>query len=741
MNAPHLTRRSFTAGLGGILLSFSLGLDFLLAQEKPKLPGSLDTNRRLDAWLRIHADGSATVYTGKVELGQGILTALSQIAAEELELPLARVKIISGDTTQIPDEGRTNGSFSIENSGTALRYATAEARAILLDLAAERLAVKADALKVSDGVITAADGRKVSFGELAATVDFKREATAKAKPKAPAEHKIVGQPVQRLDIPAKVTGGSVYVQDVRPPGMVHGRVVRPPRYMAKLESLDDSKARAIPGVLAIVRDGSFLGVVAEREENAIKARNALIDGAKWSGGAALPEQSKLFEHIVGMPSVDSVTDEKKGAAPASAATIVEATYTRPFQAHASIGPSCAVAELKDGKYTVWTHTQGVFPLRSDLAKVLKVNRDAIRCIFAEGSGCYGRSGADDVPLDAALLARAVPGRPVRVQWMREDEFVWEPYGSAMVMRAKGAVADGRVADWQYDVWTGAHGLTAEGPEGSFLFPSWYLAQPEKRATARNSPNQGDRNAVPLYDFPSQRVVRHFIPEMPLFTASLRTLGAYANVFAVESFVDELATAAGADPLAFRLAHMKEPRAKAVIEAVGKMAGWKVGEKGDGSRGRGFGFNRYKGGGTYCACVAEVEVDRATGQVRVPRFYAAVDAGQIINPDGLSNQIEGGIVQSTSWTLKEEVRFAGGTVTQRNWEDYPILSMTEAPKVEIELLNRPTERPLGAGEASQGPAVAAIANAFAAATGKRIRDLPLSPERVKAALASGQRGAT
>jgi CO/xanthine dehydrogenase Mo-binding subunit len=317
--------------------------------------------------------------------------------------------------------------------------------------------------------------------------------------------------------------------------------------------------------------------------------------------------------------------------------------------------------------------------------------------------------------------------------MRDDEFVWEPYGSAMAMRARGAVHEGRVVDWQYDVWTGPHGLASDKPEGSFLFPSWYLGDPQPRALARNADNQGDRNAVPLYDFPSQRVVRHFIPEMPLFSASLRTLGAYSNVFASESFLDELAAAAGVDPLAFRLAHMKDPRARAVIEAAAKLAGWKEGEKGNGSRGRGFGFNRYKGGGAYCACVAEVEVDRKSGKVRVPRVYAAVDSGQIINPDGLSNQIEGGIVQSTSWTLKEEVRFDRGTVTQRDFSTYPILTMEEAPKVKVQLINRPSERSLGSGEASQGPAVAAIANAFAAATGKRIRDLPFHPERVKAAL--------
>ena len=710
-----------------------MGPQLALGQDKPKLPGSLQMNRMLNAWLRVNADGTVTAYTGKVELGQGILTSLRQIAAEELDLSYDKVTLISGDTNTVPDEGRTNGSFSIENSGTALRLASAEARSILLDLAAKRLNVGSDTLRVADGVITAGDGRKVTYSELASSVDLKREATASVKPKPPAEHKIVGKSYPRVDIPAKVTGGAVYVHDVRLPGMVHGRVVRPPRYGAKLVSVDESRARAIPGVIAVVRDGSFLGVVAEREENAVKARTALIEGAKWEGGGNLPEQSKLFEHMMSMPSIESVTNEKKAPVP-TGAKVVEALYTRPFQSHGAMGPSCSVAEFKDGKYTVWTHTQGIFPERNDLAKVLKVNRNQVRCIFAEGPGCYGRSGADDVPVDAAVLARAVPGRPVRVQWMRDDEFVWEPYGTAMAMKARGAVADGRVVDWQYDVWTGPHGLASDKPEGSFLFPSWYLADPQPRALARNAPNQGDRNAVPLYDFPNQKIVRHFISELPLFTASLRTLGAYANVFASESFLDELGTAAGVDPLAFRLAHMKDTRARAVIEAVAKLANWKPGEKGDGTRGRGFGFNRYKGGGSYCACVAEIEVDRANGRVRVPHVWAAVDSGQIINPDGLINQIEGGIIQSASWTLMEEIRFDRGIVTQKDWNTYPILAMPDVPKVEVTLINRPNAPCLGAGEASQGPAGAAIANAFTAATGRRIRDLPFHPARVKAALA-------
>jgi nicotinate dehydrogenase subunit B len=737
MNAS-LDRRQFTAGLGAIVVAFSLDAAPAFAQQPaqpPRLPGSLNTNRRLESWLRINADGSATVFTGKVELGQGILTALRQIAAEELDLPLDRITMVSGDTALTPNEGQTAGSLSVENSGTALRMASAEARAILLELAAKRLAVTADALSVHDGTISTADGRKLGYGELAGEVDLKREASAKAAPKPATAHRIVGKSIPRSDIPAKITGGAAFVQDLRPPGMVHGRVVRPPSYGAALESVDEAAAKTVAGVIAVVRDGSFLGVVAEREEQAIKARTALAKSAKWKPGPELPEPARLYEHLKSLPAKDSVIGEKHAPVPAGARTF-EAVYTKPYLAHASIGPSAALAELKDGKLTVWTNTQGVFPLRGELVKALKMQPADVRCVHVEGSGCYGHNGADDVALDAALLARAVHGRPVRLQWMRDDEFAWEPYGAAMVMRARAALSEGRIVDWDYELWSNTHSTRPASTTGTNVLAAWHLGEAQKMGPV-TTPGQpaggGDRNAIPLYDFPNQRILHHFVQEMPLRVSALRTLGAYANVYAVESFLDELASAAGADPVAFRLAHMKDPRARAVIEAAARKANWKD-EKGDGRRGRGIGFAKYKNLACYVAVVAEVEVDRASGVVRVPRAYAATDAGLVINPDGLINQIEGGIVQSASWTLKEEVRFDKSGITSRDWASYPILTMPEAPKVEVELINRPTERPLGAGEGSQGPAVAAIANAFAHATGKRIRDLPMNPERVKAALA-------
>jgi nicotinate dehydrogenase subunit B len=540
--------------------------------------------------------------------------------------------------------------------------------------------------------------------------------------------------VPRFDIPRKVTGGVAYVQDLRLPGMLHGRIVRPPRYGAKFDSFN--KIAGPDNVVAVVRDGSFLGVIAEREEHAIKARRFLVENTIWTGGSELPDQTNLRQHLMSMPAKEMIVSEKQGANPAGI-RMLEATYTKPYTMHGAIGPSCAVAEFKDGKLTVWSHTQGVFPLRKDLARVLKMDPAAIRCIHAEGSGCYGHNGADDVALDAALLARAVPGRPVRVQWMRDDEHGWEPFGPAMVMRVKGALdADGHIADWNYELWSNSHAMRPGEPEGTNLLAGWHLTEPYPMSPPRVIPQPsggGDRNAVPLYDFPRQKIIQHFIPDMPIRVSALRTLGAYANVFAVESFMDELAAAAGNDPIAFRLAHLKDPRAKAVIETVAAKAQWKQGEKGSLARGRGIAFAKYKNLATYVAVVAEVEVNRSSGTIKVPRMYAVADAGQVINPDGLKNQIEGGIIQSTSWTLHEAVQFDRNGIRSRDWESYRILTMPEVPKVEVDLIDRPSEKSLGAGEASSGPAVAAIANAFTNATGKRLRDLPLTPDRVKAAL--------
>src|SRR5213594_4122490 len=737
---PSLSRRDFLKTGSALVISFSLAPELSFGQAKPApLPGSLNNNRMLDSWLRVDADGTVTIFSGKIELGQGIGTALTQIAADELDVDLKRVKIVHGDTELTPNEGQTAGSQSVEQSGTAVRFACAEARDILLDAAAAKLGVAASALTVSDGVCTAEGGKSAAYWDLVGEASLKREASANVKPKPASEHTWVGKSVGRRDIPKKMTGGAAYVQDVRLPGMVFGRVARPPSPGARLVSFDEAAVKRMPGVIAVVRDGDFLGVAAEREEQAIKAREALKKSARWKESASLPPSGDgLYEHLMKSRSVDSVVSEKTSATAAAPAKTLNATYTRPFQVHGSIGPSCAVAQWRDGKLTVWTHSQGVFPLRGDLAKAFATEPANVHCIHAEGAGCYGHNGADDVSLDAALVARATGGRPVKLQWMRDDEFMWAPYGSAMAMKLSGGIdGQGNVVSWSHEVWSHPHSTRPGSSAGVNLLAARHLAQAFQPVLPADVPQPAGgaaRNAIPLYDFPNVKVVKHYIVEAPLRTSALRTLGGYANVFALESFVDELAAAAGADPVDFRLRHVKDPRARGVIEAAAQRAGWQPSARGDGTRGRGFAFSKYKNLACYCAMAAEVEVDRKTGRVSVTRVVAAVDAGQIVNPDGVINQIEGGIIQSASWTLMESVRFDRTRVTTRSWSDYPILRFTEVPEVEVVLLDQPAERFLGVGEGAQGPAAAAIANGIANATGRRLRALPFTAERVKQALA-------
>jgi len=699
-----------------------------------KLPGSLNANRRLDRWLRVNRDGTVTAYPGKVEIGQGILTALAQIVAEELDVTLGRIRLEPADTRYSPDEGMTSGSQSITDGGTALRYAAAEARDLLLQRAAARLGVSLEQLSVADGVVSARSGGSVTYWDLASEDLLAREATAEIALKPPSMHTIIGKPAPRRDIPAKVMGTAIYVHDLELPGMLHGRIARPPSYDARLTGVDEAEVRALPGVVAVVRDGSFLGVVAEREEQAIRALTRLKRIARWDDATRLPEADPRF--LLKESTEDTVISEKQDAAAAArAAKTLEAEYTRPYTAHAALGPSCAVAQFEGGRYTVWTHSQGIFPLRRDLAPVLGVAEEQVAVIHMDGAGCYGHNGADDAALDAALLARAVPGRPVRVQWMREDEFHWEPYGPTMVVKLKADPdRDGQVVRWAEDIWSNSHSTRPNGLGGINLLAAWHLAQPHKASPPRNPPLPGGgshRNAIPIYEFPNERVTNRLVKRMPVRVSALRALGATANVFAIESFMDELAAAAGADPVEFRLRHLKDPRARAVIEAVAAKAGWRKGEKGDGTRGRGIGFARYKNGACYVAEIVEVE---AGNEIAVKRVWAAIDAGLVINPDGLINQTEGGIIQAVSWALKEGIQYDRSRILTSTWSDYPILTFEESPPVEVTIVNRPDQPPLGAGEGTQGPTVAAIANAVHNAMGVRLRDMPFTRERVLAALA-------
>ncbi|MDP2241341.1 MAG: molybdopterin-dependent oxidoreductase [Burkholderiales bacterium] len=699
-----------------------------------KLPGSLETNRQLDRWLRFDRDGTVTIFPGKVEIGQGIHTVLVQMVAEELDIALERVRLALADTSYSPNEGMTSGSLSTQQSGIALRYAAAEARDLLMQRAAAKLGASLEQLTVRDGTITARSGGSVTYWELASADLLKREATAEVAPKMPEQHSVVGMNVQRLDIPGKITGKPSYVQDMELPDMLHGRIARPPGPGARLAALDVAEIEAMPGVTAVVRDGVFIGVIAVREEQAIRAQRRILRSAQWEEQPTLPANSDP-RYLLDLESEDEVISERVNDAAAAAATRLEAEFSRPHIAHASLAPSCAVALFQGGKYTVWTHSQGIFPLRGDLAKVLGSAENDIVVIHAEGAGCYGHNGADDVALDAALLARAVPGRAVRVQWMREDEFAWEPFGSPMVVKMSAALdAKGNIASWTHDVWSHAHSTRPGSKDGANLLAGWHLEKPVAAARPGNPPLPGGgshRNAIPLYEFPGQRITNHLIRKAPLRTSALRSLGAHVNVFAIESFMDELAVAANADPVEFRLRHLKDPRARAVIETVAAKAGWKPREAGDGTRGRGLAFARYKNAGCYVAVIVEIEVGN---EVRVKRVFAAVDAGQAINPDGIRNQTEGGIIQTVSWTLKERVGFNRERVTTLTWDDYPILTFGEAPEVEVTLVNRPELPPLGAGEGAQGPTGAAIANAIYNALGVRLRDMPFTREKLISALA-------
>ncbi|MCA6115645.1 xanthine dehydrogenase family protein molybdopterin-binding subunit [Bradyrhizobium sp. WSM 1738] len=740
MNAPLiLNRRRVLAGGGALIVSFSLTNAFAQDQAPaatPPLrrPGSLATTPYLDSWIRIDADGSITVFTGKAELGQGFRTAFQQITAEELDLPFESLEVITADTKLTANEGYTAGSRSMQDSGAAIQNAAAQVRELLVAEAAKRLDLPAENLRTENGAVISPDGRRLSYGELVAADMLHVQAQPKSRLKDPATLKVMGQSVPRVDIPAKVTGGAAYVQDMRLPGMVHARVVRPPSYGAQLTECDSSAVEKLPGVVKVVRDGNFLAVVAEKEFQAIKAMNALSLAAKWKESASLPKQDDLLNVLTHLPSQDFTILERGDPSVLSSKSI-EAIYTRPYQLHGSIGPSCAVAQFADETMTVWTHTQGVYPDRQAIAEMLRMPPANVRLIHVEGSGCYGHNGADDAAADAALIARALPGRAVRVQWMREQEHAWEPFGPAMVTKLNASLdSNGKIAAWHFEVFSNTHSMRPGGAgallAAQHMTQSFAVPEPKPLPLPEGG---GDRNAIPIHTLPSARVVHHFIPAMPLRISALRALGAYHNVFSIESFMDELAGLAGADPVEFRLKHLDDVRGREVIEKAAQGFGWKRNVR-PADRGHGFAFARYKNLAAYCAVASELEVNRETGRPRLVRAVAAVDAGQVVNPDGLINQIEGAILQSMSWTLYESVTFDDTRITSVDWQTYPILRFDAVPEsVEVHIINRPGQPFLGSGETAQGPAAASIANAIANATGKRLRDLPLTRKRIKQAI--------
>ncbi|MCB0033571.1 MAG: molybdopterin-dependent oxidoreductase, partial [Anaerolineales bacterium] len=667
------------------------------------------------------------------------------------EVHVCRVNLVTADTALTPDEGRTTSSMSLETSGNAIRYATAEARHVLLTLAFEELEAAAlDDLVVDDGTIRdTGSGRAVTYWQLLGGKRFGRPVSGTIQPKQAENYKVVGQSTRRIDLLAKVMGQPSYVHDLDLPHMVHGRVVRPPHYYARLVSVDTDAVEALPGVLKVVRNGSFLGVIAEREAQAVAAMIQLRATAVWEADKTLLPPTQLFDHL-NSASADSFllidgtpTQEPIPAVvtPPTAAHSRKATYRRPYQMHAALGPSAAVAHWHEEQLTVWTHSQGVFPTRTILAQVLGVDEQTMHVIQMEGPGCYGHNGSDDAALDAALLARAVPNRPLMLKWSRADEHAWEPYGPAMQVQVQGSVDDsGHIDSWHYDVWSYPHlGRGRPDVRTSGLLAAWHLEEPFEQPVPQPPlwPHVGGyRNADPLYDLPERRVVTHFVAESPLRTSTLRSLGAYTNVFAIESFMDELAHAAGVDPVEFRLRHLSDERARAVIQAAAEKAGWHQTppSKREGF-GRGIAFAQYKNRQCYAAIIVELHVERASGRIQLERAVIAADAGLVVNPDGLCNQLEGGFLQAASWTLYEAVQFDEQGITSTDWLTYPILRFPAAPRLETVLLNRPDMPFLGSGEATQGPAPAAIANAVFDAVGVRLREIPFTPERVSAALAS------
>jgi CO/xanthine dehydrogenase Mo-binding subunit len=726
------------------------------AIARDQLPSPLHHTPDLDAWIRFNVDQTVTVFTGKVELGQDLRTSLAMIAAEELGVSLNRILVSMADTHGSPNEGLTGSSMSLETSGNAIRYAAAEARHILLQEAHEELKVPLERLAVSDGTIRdPVSGRSVTYWQLHGDRRFGCLVSGVISPKQAAEYNLVGRPQQRLDLVAKVTGQHRFVHGIELPGMLHGRIVRPPAYDARLVSVDESAVAGMPGVVCVVRDGSFLGIIAEREETAVRALEALQASATWQNDTDLPPQDALIEHMLTQPEwayllVDGAPTPSPippVQAPPEAAQTLSATYFRPYHAHASLGPSAAVAVLQGNRLTIWSHTQGAYPLRERIARALGMPLQSVRCIHVDGAGSFGYNGANDAAFDAALLARAVPGRPVSLKWTRAQENAWESYGAAMVIQMQGSLdKEGGVIDWSHDVYGYAHGLPpAPKGDASPLLATWHMGKPSRqpRTGPILSPKGGThRNALPLYTFckgiPDRpRVGMHFLPDSPLRVAALRGLGSYANVFAMESFVDEIAVAAGVDPVAFRLTYLDEPRARDVIEAAAERANWQAAPRPRGEgRGRGFAFAQYKNSQVYMAAVVDLRVDRESGRIALERAVIAADAGQVVNPEGLSNQIEGAFTQSSSWTLKEEVTFERHGITSTDWRSYPILSFGEAPEIEVVLLNRPGSPYLGVGEGAMGPAPAAIANAVYDAVGVRLRCIPFTPARVKAALNGG-----
>ena len=751
MNAPQFTRRGLLEGAGVLVVGLWFGPAARAATgQSPaadlSTPVRIIDFESLDSWLAIARDGSVTVYTGRVDLGTGTETVLAQFVAEELDVRFESVRVIMGDTRLTPNQGKTTASLNVVRGSQPLRVAAAEARAALVEMAAAKLSLPTDALETSDGVVRSktAPDNAVSYGELIGDKFFsvKLELASKTeedisrgilmKPKSKLkefkDYKVIGKSIPRVDIPAKIAGTYEYVHNVRVPGMLHGRVVRPPAIGANLVSVSEDTIRKIPGA-RVIRRNNFLGVVAPREEDAIKA--ALVLQAEWTKSETLPQFDKLYEDLTKARVVSDQLGYNVGdinAGLAKGKTRHKATYDFPYQDHAMIGPSCAIADVRPGQATIWSGSQWPQGDRSDIAKMLGMPLEQVHLVWREASGCYGRLGCDDAAADAAVMSQAV-GRPVRVQWMRDDEHAWEPLSPAMTMTIEGAIDDkGRITAFDYQQYSPSHSM---GEKGNHL--AWHLIG--------GAPGWGRMSGAAanlLYDVPAKRA-RNIYVEPWLRGIYLRSPGGIQSIFAYESFIEELAALGGFDPLEIRLMNTGDSRDQDVLRAVARLSAWesrkniKRDRTGSVLTGRGLALARYGAGESRSALVVDVEVERASGHVRVTDVFMAFDCGLVLNPDGLMNQVEGGLVQGLSRALHEQVHFDRKKVTSVNWLDYPILTFDELPKAKLELIPRPDIAWGSAGEAGTVATAGAVANAVFDATGKHPRRLPLNPEHIKAIL--------
>jgi nicotinate dehydrogenase subunit B len=737
---PHFipSRRTVLKSGGALIVTFSFAGPITQALAQGSATAKPLALTEVDSFLSIDAKGLVTIYSGKIDYGTGVRTALMQIVADELDVPFDAVKVVEGDTALTPDQGKTWASVSIQIGGMQLRNAAATARQALVAEAAKRLDVKPEDTKIVDGVVTSGN-KKVSYGELiggkrfALTLDHTKPAVSKD----PKDFKFVGKPIPRVDIPEKCTGLFPYMHNLRVPEMLHGRVVRPPSAGAKLEKVDENAVKDIPGVVQVVRDGNFLGVVASNEWAAIKAAMKLKEAASWSKWEGLPEQSKLYEHVRATKVVKSdATSNLGNTAEAMGKPDVKklaATYDFAINTHGSIGPSCAVAEFKDGKLTSWSSSQATHDLRKQFAEMFGIAPENVRCLYLEGAGCYGRNGHEDAAADAAMLAKAA-GKPVRVQWSRADEHGWDPKGPPTLIDLRATLdSSGNVTAWESDFF-----IPQAGPG---LMVPLIAAEHSGKPTAQISfpGNIFQDSAIP-YKFSNVKTVCHRLETTPFRPSWIRTPGRMQNTYANECFMDELAAAAGIDPFDFRIKYI-DPADKRGLEALDRLIKLSKWEKhvspqkpnSDVMKGRGMSYVKYELVRTYVGAVADVEVKRSTGEIKVSTIYLTHDCGQIINPDGLRNQLDGNVLQTLSRTLKEEVKFDRSHVTSLDWESYPILTFPEMPELVYDLIDRPNEKPWGAGEPASAVIPSAISNAVFDATGVRLRSAPYTPEKVKVAL--------